>query len=393
LRPEAAVVGAGPAGILAAGRVAERGFSVQVFEEHPAIGEPCHCAGLISVEGLRRLGVEPHDSFIQGNVYGGRVYAPSGEYIEVRDRRPRAYVVDRAALDRHLAERAADAGAEFTLSERVEALEFKGGRAALRLRGGSAEPRVIIDAEGPGARLLKGAGHDTAQRGLLNGFNVEVAGVYAEPGLVELWFSEGLADGFFAWVIPTGDGTARCGLASRGDGLSSLRGFLRKRFGVEAPSSVRAGLVCTGGPVRRTVYGNVLLVGDAAGHVKPTSGGGVVLGGLCALMAGDVASGHLGGGERLSRYDKLWRERYGHEFGSMLALRGLLNGLGDERLSRLLHAFKEEGLQARAESLLERGDVDMQAGVIRDALTDPDVLACLVRSLGRVALGELLSLV
>jgi len=61
LRPEAAVVGAGPAGILAAKRVAERGFSVQVFEEHPSIGEPSHCAGLISVEGLRRLGVEPKD--------------------------------------------------------------------------------------------------------------------------------------------------------------------------------------------------------------------------------------------------------------------------------------------------------------------------------------------
>jgi hypothetical protein len=77
----------------------------------------------------------------------------------------------------------------------------------------------------------------------------------------------------------------------------------------------------------------------------------------------------------------------------MLALRGLMNGLGDERLNRVLHAFKEEGLQAKAQSLLERGDIDMQAGVIREALTDPAILAALVRSLGRVALGELLSLV
>ena len=393
MRPEAAVVGAGPAGILAAKRVAERGFSVQVFEEHPSIGEPSHCAGLISVEGLRRLGVEPHGSFIQGTVYGGRVYAPSGEHVEIRDRKPRAYIVDRAAFDRRLHGEAADAGAEFTLSERVEALEFNGSRAALRLRGGIVKPTVIIDAEGPGARLLNQAGHDTGQRGLINGFNVEVEGVEVDPGIVELWFGEGLAEGFFTWVIPTGDDTARCGLASRGDGLGSLKGFLKNRFDVELSAKVRAGRVCTGGPVQRTVYGNVLLVGDAAGQVKPTTGGGVVLGGLCAGIAGDVTSEHLGGGEKLSRYDKLWRSEYGSELRPMLALRGLMNGLSDERLNRLLHVFKEEGLQAKAQSLLEGGDVDMQAGVIREALTDPTILAALIRSLGRVALGELLSFV
>ena len=393
MRPEVAVVGAGPAGILAAKRVAERGFSVQVFEEHPSVGEPSHCAGLISVEGMRRLGVEPHGSFIQGTVYGGRVYAPGGEHMEVRDRKPRAYVVDRAAFDGRLYCEAVDAGAEFTLSERVEALEFKESRATLRLRGGPVEPTVIIDAEGPGARLLNEAGHDTGQRGLINGFNVEVTGVEVEPGMVELWFGESLADGLFAWVIPTGDDAARCGLASRGDGLSSLKGFLKNRFGFEPNTKVKVGRVCTGGPVQRTVDGNVLLVGDAAGQVKPTTGGGVVLGGLCAYIAGDAASEHLGGGEKLSRYDKLWREKYGPEFGSMLALRRLMNGLGDERLNRVLHALKEEGLQARAQTLLERGDVDMQAGVIREALTDPDILACLIRSMGRVALGELLSLV
>jgi flavin-dependent dehydrogenase len=141
------------------------------------------------------------------------------------------------------------------------------------------------------------------------------------------------------------------------------------------------------------VYGNVLLVGDAAGQVKPTTGGGVVLGGLCACIAGSVASEHLARGEELSQYERLWRKKYGHEFRLMLALRGLMNGLGDERLSRALHAFKEEGLQDKAQLLLERGDVDMQGGVIREALTDPAILAALIRSLGRVALGELLSLV
>jgi len=393
LRPEAAVVGAGPAGLLAATRIAEHGFGVQVLEEHKTIGEPCHCAGLISVEGLRRLGLEPRGDFIQCEVYGGRVYAPSGEHMELRDSRPRAYVVDRAAFDRCLAERAVDAGAEIRLGERVEAISFSGGSATLRVGKETVEPGVVVDAEGPEARLLAEAGLDTGQGGLLKGFNVDVHSVEVEPGIVEMWFGDETARGFFAWVIPTGDDEARCGLASKGDALGSLKGFLRKRFGVEPPARVRAGRVCTGGPVKRTVYGNLLLAGDAAGQVKPTTGGGVVLGGLCARIAGDVASQHLGGEGDLARYEGLWRGRYGREFKLMLAVRVLMNGLGDERLSRALHAFKEEGLQARAQALLENGDMDMQAGVIREALTDPAMLAAMVRSLGRVVLGELLSLV
>lgn len=386
-------MGAGPAGLLAAARVAERGFSVQVFEEHEAVGEPSHCTGLISVEGLERLGLRPDGSFLQNTVYGGRIYAPNGECIEVANRRPRAYVVDRAALDRHLAERATDSGAELVLGRRVDEIRYTGEAASLRLGAHTVDPRVIVDAEGPGARLLQAAGHDAGQKGLINGFNVELDGVDLDQGLVELWFGKRLAHGFFAWVVPTGGGSARCGLASRGGSLEALYSFVEKRFGVESPLRVRAGRVCTGGPVRRTVYGNLLLVGDAAGQVKPTTGGGVVLGGLCAGIAGDVASEYLGGEARdLAQYEKLWRKIYGFELGAMLTLRRLLNRLSDGRLNRAIEAFREEGLQDKAQRLLEAGDVDMQAGVIKEALTDPAILGALVRSLGRVALGELLSL-
>jgi len=119
LKPEAAVVGAGPAGILAATVISTGGFATRVYEEHPVIGEPNHCAGVLSVTGLDKLGVDPSDEFIQNRVYGGRVYAPDGEFIEIRDRKPRAYVVDRGRFDRHLADAAMDAGVEFMLSARV----------------------------------------------------------------------------------------------------------------------------------------------------------------------------------------------------------------------------------------------------------------------------------
>ena len=64
MKPEAAVVGAGPAGILAATVISTGGFATRVYEEHPVIGEPNHCAGVLSVTALDKLGVDPSDEFI-----------------------------------------------------------------------------------------------------------------------------------------------------------------------------------------------------------------------------------------------------------------------------------------------------------------------------------------
>ena len=393
MKPEVAVVGAGPAGLLAATRIAGKGFSVQVYEEHSTVGKPCHCAGLISVEGLERLGLRPDSSFHQNTVHGGRIFAPNGELIEVVGSRPRAYVVDRAAFDKHLAERAANKGVELLLGQRVEELEITRVSASLSSGGKKVTPRVIVDAEGPGAKLLCDAGYDTKQKGLINGFNAEVEGVELDQGLVELWFSRHLAEGFFAWVIPTGSCSARCGLASRSNGLEALKGFVEKRFGIRSPLKIKAGRVCTGGPVKRTVYGKLIIAGDAAGQVKPTTGGGVVIGGLCAGIASDVASEYIAGDIRnLASYERRWRRLYGFELEVMLTIRRLLNRLSDDRLNRALDIFREEDLQTKSQYLLEQGDVDMQSGVIKEALKDPAILGALARILGRVALSEVTSI-
>ena len=89
-RTGAVVLGAGPAGLLTAREIARRGVEVKVIEEHSIIGEPNHCAGLLSVEGLSRLGVRPSPDFVQHEITGGRIYSPGGEVIEIVEERTRA---------------------------------------------------------------------------------------------------------------------------------------------------------------------------------------------------------------------------------------------------------------------------------------------------------------
>jgi geranylgeranyl reductase family protein len=397
LKPEAAVVGAGPAGILAATAISEKGYSVRVYEEHPVIGEPNHCAGVLSVTGLAELGVEPSDEFVQNRVYGGRVYAPDGGFIEIRDRKPKAYVVDRAKFDRHLAGEAVDTGVEFELSARVERLRFiEGTCMGVRVDGGVHESWVVVDAEGAGGRLLSRSGIETGQTGVLKGYNTEIGGVDVDPELVEVWLGDELAKGFYAWVTPIDESTVRCGLGTAGvDGIERLKGFVGRRFGVE-PQRVASGLVCTGPSVERAAYSGLLLAGDVAGQVKATTGGGVVVGGLCAKLAGETAADAIGCGDtcwgRLSEYERRWRGLYEEELKTMYTARRLMDRIDDERLNRLIMELRKADLESVLEDLVSRGDMDMQAGVIREAAWNPRLLYVLLRGVGTAALGELVSL-
>lgn len=396
-RTEAVVVGAGPAGLLAAREIAKRGVEVKVLEEHLVVGEPNHCAGLLSVEGLRLLGVEPSPDFVQHEIKGGRIFSPSGASIEIAVKRTRAYAIDRAAFDRHLADAAEGEGAEVVTRRRVEEFLTRDGRLeGVGGNGWAVQADVVVDAEGARGALARKAGFISQTEGALAGVNVEVS-VEVEPHMVEIWLDSSLAPGLFAWVIPLGDKAARCGLAcSTGDAYERLSRFLDRRFGRLRQSSPRRGLILTGGPASRTYADGLLVAGDAAGQTKPTTGGGVILGGLCAVEAGRTAAGAVEAGDTsagfLQRYEKAWRASLGREFASMIAARRLLKRLSDDRIDTLFNALRREGLEETLQGLVERGDMDMQSGVIRSGLRDPRMFRLLIRSVGRLALGELRSL-
>jgi geranylgeranyl reductase family protein len=394
---EVTIVGAGPTGLLAAWEAARRGVSVSVYEEHPVIGQPCHCAGLVSIEGLRRLGIDP-EGFILNEVRGCRLYSPSGIALEAYGREAKAYVIDRASFDRVLAERAEAEGAYVETSKRVERWLYDENRiAGVSGSGLRAEAQVSIDAEGASALLSTLAGLERPG-GLLGGVNVEVEGVELEPDLVELWFSSQLAPGLFAWVIPLDERRARCGLATAsGEPYRRLKAFLSRRFdGEPRHSGPRRGILVTGGPISKTYLNGLMVVGDAAGQTKPTTGGGVILGGLCAIEAGRVAAETVSLGDPsaryLKRYELAWKSMLGGEFSSMTLARRLMNRLRDGDVDDLFKAFKEAELEGLLTALVEEGDMDMQRGVIKMALRDRRLLGIALRILGRVALSELRAL-
>jgi digeranylgeranylglycerophospholipid reductase len=395
LKTEAAIIGAGPAGLIAAEIISSKGYNTTVFEEHRTVGVPDHCAGIISVEGFDRLGIPLDDRFYLNTVVGGRLYSADGTCLEIRDKKPRAHIINRGGFDGYLADAAVDSGVDLRTSTRVKEIVFtKKGVVGVKMGDYAVRSDVLINAEGPRGRLIARAGYDTCQEGVLNGFNVDLSGVKVEQDMVEVWFNDQVSKDFFTWVAPLGGDRARVGLASQiSDGHVALRKFIEKRFDLADVPQMSAGRVCTGGPVKRTVYPGMLLVGDVAGQVKPTTAGGVVIGGLCSLLAGESASKFIDDGKQLSLdwYELEWKRLYGHELSTMLTLRRLLNGIGDDRMSRMFRAFNEEGMGPRIVSLIEGGDMDMQADIIRRAFMDPVLLGVMAKVVGRVLLGEVMS--
>lgn len=394
MRTEVAVVGGGPAGLIAARELAARGVRVKVFEEHPEIGAPNHCAGILSVEGLKRIGVEPDLNFLRHEIKGGTAFSPDGTGIRITSGRTRAYIVDRATFDRHLAEMARDAGAEIERNHRIRDFIFEDGR-VVGVRGDlDVEASIVIDAEGVSGALARKAGLTRPGGGVLAGINANVPNAQLEPGMVEVWFGESLAGGMFAWAVPAGENEVRCGLATdKGDALELLRGFIKSRFGLTECGEPARWPVLTGGPIDKTHGDGLLLVGDVAGHTKPTTGGGVILGGMCAMMAAETAIQALEEGDYsagfLRRYDERWKEALGGEFSSMLGVRRFLNSIPDSRMNRIFASVKSAGLEPTLEKFIEEGDMDLQSGVLRKALTHPGMLRVMASSVGRLALGEL----
>jgi len=370
---DVAVIGAGPSGLIAAREASLRGARVLVLEEHEEIGLPCHCAGLLSMKGLGEIDVPSNGRYVQNRFRGARFFSPSNLSFTVEREEGVACVVDRYLLDNFLAEQASRNGSLIRLNSRVKTVEYRDERWLLNVNGhGWLRARLLIDAEGALPKVLDATGLKTLDaKNLLRGLQTEIKEVDVDPDFVEIHLGNRLAPNFFAWVIPLNDETARIGLACRDSNPRDLLfKFMRKRFGnIDDENlrhlSFRSGLVITCGPIERTYNDGLLVVGDSAGQVKPITGGGVIFGGICAKIAGRVASEAIKnnkvGGDFLKKYEDEWRAKLQKEFRTALLVRRVLDKLSDKHLDKLFSLIIREGID---EILSREGDMDFQGTTI-----------------------------
>lgn len=343
------VVGGGPAGLIAARELASAGFSVRVVEEHDVIGAPVHCTGVLGLDAFAELGLSRRA--IVGTADAARFISPNGTTVVIRAERVRAAVVDRAIFDRGLAEAAVAAGATIHTGVRVVGVERAKKSVTIRTVDADLEARAAILACGASYRFNRALGLGVPDV-LVHSAQLEVP--FPPLDELQVHFGRTIAPGGFAWVVPFvrgGTTFARVGLLCERDAGARFQAFasvIRSAHRIEGPWPEPRLRALPLGPVPRTWTDRVLAVGDAAGLVKPTTGGGIYYGLLTGHLAAGVLAEALAAdrldGRRLKEYERRWRARLGPEIRAGLAFRGVAARLSDVAVDHLMELARVDGI-------------------------------------------------
>jgi len=384
------VAGGGPTGSFSALQAAKLGAQVTICEEHSKEGVPSHCTGHISLAGIRRLSVNLPKRIFENEIKSAMFYSPSGYQFSVRFSSPITCVVNRELFDQHLSDIASKVGVKIFNGTHVDSLLIEGGlvRGLVVRRKKKAEKllsKIVIDAEGVSSNLLKRANLPSLDRCMVvNGVQAEVDKIDGiETDVVEVFLSQRFAMGFFAWIVPRQDGSAKVGLATAiGNPRDCLYYFsrrnpiLRQRLKKSHLTNLVYHPLSLGGPIPKTFHDGLLVVGDAASHVKPTTGGGIIMGLTCAKIAGKVAANAIryndASANFLSEYERRWKKKIGFDMTVMKYLRHLLNSLSDRKLDKLIALCKRLEI---GEDLEKVRDIDFQGASMVRIAKSPRFLA------------------
>lgn len=380
------VIGAGPAGSTAAACLARDGFAVTVLEEHAVVGEPVDCTGVLGTEVFERFDLPR--SIIVSSFDSVTIHSPAGIPASCRSESPLAHVVDRAELDRLLAARATQAGVNFRLSTRATDVLRSDDGVEVVCRSAEGEgyslfAKLVVLAGGPRFTLQERLGLGTCPL-LWRSAHAELSG----NGLPhpQVFLGRDVAPGAFAWAVPirrNGQPFVRIGVNAHGEATQRLKSLCETRFPHLVPDDgvipARSWVVPVL-PLPRASADRVLAVGDAAGQVKPTSGGGIYYGMLSAEAAADTAAQafHRGSftAKSLAVYERRWRSELALDLKLGTLFRRLFTRMLDQDVDDLFRALTSGDLLSR---LTQRVSFDWHREVILFFLKHPALARILLR--------------
>ena len=344
---DAVVIGAGPCGNMAALELAQRGVDVAVLDQRTKIGDKL-CTGIIGRECAEL--VSPAPEHIHGEARSATVVSPMGRRYRIERSATQAYIVDRVAYVNSVAEAAQQASAKYILNTRVTDIRIGDSHAEIATHSGDTyHGRIVILASGFGTPLLRMVGlKDNGESEYLVGCQVEADS--ADLTETEVYFGGGTAHNSFAWLAPTSESRALVGMAPRRRVNGQMEDFVT-RLESEGRIGETAGKAQTWGipirPLSPSYADRTLVAGDAAGLVKPTTGGGIYYAFLSGRIAAESAMTAIERGgydaNDLRGYERQWKAVFGRELRIGYYARMLYETLSDVQIERLMDEFLSDG--------------------------------------------------
>ncbi len=316
---DVAIIGAGPAGVMAAWTAARTGAQTVVLEKEPRPGrKPC-AEGILS-EVLEDAELSPDPEFAINPIKGAVLYAPDeNKRVNVGGE---GYILDKPAMLNVLAERARAAGAAVQYGRTVEAVSRDDGHIVIRGREGS-EPfslkaRVVIGCDGTGSILARQF-FQRKRYQVIAAFQYDMRNCSLEDeSKLEIFIGHKKAPAGYIWIFPKGNRAANVGIGLKGAGAKQLLDkFIQEHPGSFSEATIersQAAPVPVGGEIDDYVADNMMLCGDAAGQVIPLTGAGIHTSMVAGKIAGEIAGkgaleGEVGSNRLLAykeKFDTLW---------------------------------------------------------------------------------------
>ena len=328
------IAGGSIAGLLAAREIANDGHSVLVLEEGFEIGTPEHCGGLVSKNALSELGIELSVKSFDSEINMARIFSPSGEYFEVDSTKQQIVVVNRRELDKQIARQARDSGAKIMVRTSFQEKTPNG----VITSNGNIDCKYFIDCRGVSALANKD------RDGIYLTAQYEVYADWIDDGVVEVYLDQEKYPGFFAWIIPSGNGVGKVGVSGKGiDTSTIIQKFLEQKGNFSVIRKIYAPIWIKG-PIKEFVNENTIIAGDAAGQAKPTTAGGIFSCGMAGIMAGKAIAMALKTSEpsKLANYEKMWNGKFGNEFEKQSMARKILSRIDNQTINKLFNSITPE---------------------------------------------------
>ena len=354
------VAGGSISGLLAAREAAARGLSVLVIEEDMEIGTPEHCGGLVSLNGIKNLGIIPKNNILHRSVKKAEIFSPSGSSFTVNAEKQGVIAIDRRAFDKQVAQQATKCGADIWVKCSVKSFKKDSDHVNVETSNGDIQCKIIIDARGCASIIEKN------RNGVLLSAQYEVYADWIGEN-VEVYFDQKNYPSFFAWIIPTANNTAKVGAAGKAINTSkALQSFLDGKGEHVTVRKVFAPIWVLG-PVEHFVSGRVVSVGDAAGQTKPTTAGGIYTCGMAGMFAGRAIANALENDNLhlLQEYEREWFRIFKNEFDRMLLARKVFEHLDNKAIDEMFKLVTSETIDHVSES----GDFDFHSQALSKLLS------------------------
>ncbi|MDH5418567.1 MAG: NAD(P)/FAD-dependent oxidoreductase, partial [Nitrosopumilus sp.] len=319
------IVGAGPAGSSAAFAAAKDGVKVALLEKEDAIAETVRTSGVTWIQNIKEFGI-PDDCY--NPIKNFSFCSPNNE-VTISDSIPRAAVLDVRKTYRWLAHEAEKLGVDIFVKTNINAVIKNDNGDIQGVKGSSPKGRtifyskVVIDATGFTSIVSKAMGFVTQWKRFGAGAEYEVKAENVDPNTWYLMVGEQYSPAGYAWIFPLGNNIVRIGVGvgkpeSNVDPTQRLKVLMDKKIGPIkklgkiTPIEFHYGLIPNDGLSRKTVFNNLILVGDSAGQANPLVLEGIRYAIKYGRVAGKISANAIKSGKTdekaLYPYEVIWRK-------------------------------------------------------------------------------------